>query len=379
MTRKTKRERLDLTKEELEKLTQISNSQVKPICEIQRAKILLLFNSGKSIIHIQRSLNISRVSIYKWIDRTLAFGIDAGMKNKFRKPKKAKITPDAKAWIINLACTKPKDHGYAAELWSHAKLAEHTRKYAPKAGHECLSKAAKATIQRILKENSLQPYKIKYYLEKRDPDFEKKMNDVLCVYKEVNLQNGTLQKDISPDVVTISIDEKPGVQGIKNIAPDLPPNPEKGQGRIQRDYEYKRLGTVSILTGLDLNTGKVIAQVHDRHRSREFIELLREIDAIYPKNCRIRIILDNHSAHISKETMAYLKTVPNRFIYVHTPKHGSWLNLVESLFSKMARTFLKHIRVASISELKERIINWVEEVNEAPIVYKWKKFDFDKK
>jgi len=377
MARKTSRAALLLSPEEYNDLKRISQSQTKPLREVQRAKILLHYHSGESITKIQQLVGLSRKAIYKWIDRALARGIETGIKDQYHSPKSPVITLEAKAWVINVACTKPKEYGYAAEIWSHSKLAEHTRKHALAAGHDCLKKAAKATIQRILKDQSLQPHKVKYYLEKRDPEFEKTMNEVLCVYKEVNLQN-EMSPDLSPDIITVSVDEKPGVQAIKSIAPDLPPDLEKGYKQIQRDYEYKRLGTVSILAGLDLHTGKVIAQVHDRHRSREFVEFLKEIDRTYPKDCSIRLILDNHSAHISKETMAYLKTIPNRFIYVHTPKHGSWLNLVESLFSKMARTFLKYIRVDSKEELKERILKWVSEVNETPVVHSWKKFDFAK-
>lgn len=377
MARKTTRAKLKLNSEELDKLKRIAQSQTQPLREVQRAKILIYYNSGENITKIQQIVGLSRKAIYKWIDRALARGIEAGTQDQYHSPKLPVITLEAKAWVVNVACTKPKELGYASEIWTHSKLAEHTRKYAPAAGHDCLKKAAKATIQRILKDQSLQPHKVKYYLEKRDPEFEKVMQEVLCVYKEVNLQN-KMPPDILPDTITVSVDEKPGVQAIKNTAPDLNPNLEKGYKQIQRDYEYKRLGTVSILAGLDLHTGKVIAQVHDRHRSREFISFLKEIDQTYPQNCSIRLILDNHSAHISKETMAYLKTVPNRFTYVHTPKHGSWLNLVESLFSKMARTFLKYIRVESKAELKERILKWVSEVNEAPVVYSWKKFDFAK-
>ena len=87
------------------------------------------------------------------------------------------------------------------------------------------------------------------------------------------------------------------------------------------------------------------------------------------------MILDNHSAHISRETRAYLATRPNRFIYVHTPKHGSWLNLVETLFSKMSRTFLRHLRVASREELRERILTGVQEINENPVIHRWRNFD----
>jgi transposase len=201
------------------------------------------------------------------------------------------------------------------------------------------------------------------------------MADVLCVYKEVNLQNEAGETGGTPSVITVSVDEKPGVQAIKNIAPDIMPEPGK-QSRVLRDYEYERKGTLSILAALDLHDGHVTAQVHDRHRSIEFISLLKELDAYYPVESTIRIILDNHSAHISKETMRYLASRPGRFVYVHTPTHGSWLNLVETLFGKMARTFLKHIRVNSKQELKERILLGIKEINDSPVVHQWKKFDF---
>ena len=215
---------------------------------------------------------------------------------------------------------------------------------------------------------------MEYYLERRDAQFEEKMHEVLMVYQEVALQNTAraLGEDAG-SVITVSVDEKPGVQAIENTAPDLPPVPEQ-HSTWSRDHEYKRHGTLSILAAVDLHNGEVIAQVHPRHRSREFILLLKELDEHYPKECTIRVILDNHSAHISKETMAYLASRPNRFIYVHTPKHGSWLNLIETVFGKMARTFLKAIRVKSREELKQRILQGVREMNLAPVVVRWKKF-----
>lgn len=373
MARKSQRAELYLTEEQRAQLEQIGNSRTKPFREIQRAKILLRYNDGMPISQIEKHLHVSRPTIYKCIDKALAAGPEAGLKDHYHRPFEPVISNEAKTWVINLACTKPTDHGLAAELWTLSELAKFTRKHAPAEGHECLSRAAKATIWRILSENSIKPHKIKYYLEKRDPDFDQKMQEVLIVYQEVNLQNDG-NKDINPAVITVSVDEKPGVQAIQNIAPDLPPQPGKYQG-IARDYEYKRLGTVSILAALDLHDGNIIAQVHDRHRSLEFIELLKELDAHYPAESTIRLVLDNHSSHVSKETMRYLASRPGRFVYVHTPKHGSWLNLIEAAFSKMARTFLRHIRVSSKAELKERILTGIKEFNNAPAIYRWKKFD----
>ena len=155
----------------------------------------------------------------------------------------------------------------------------------------------------------------------------------------------------------------------------MPPVAGK-HSRIGRDYEYKRLGTLSVLASLDLHTGHVIALVENQHRSIEFIKLLKKLDEYYPPQRKIRIILDNHSSHKSKQTMQYLAERPNRFVYVFTPKHGSWLNLVETLFGKMSRTFLKQIRVCSKEELKERILKGIEEINAQPVVHRWKEFAF---
>ena len=376
MPRKSQKAKLIFDEKQKEQLKTISQSRKAPIREVQRANILLRYSEDIPITEIENMVQVSRPTIYKWIEKALAMGIQEGLKDKYHRSKEPVITEEAKAWVINIACKKPTDFGYAAEMWTRSALAEHVKRYAPAAGHDCLKKAAKATMQRILDGHPIRPHKIAYYLERRDPDFEQKMTDILCVYKEVNVQNAATAAGEIPSIITVSVDEKPGVQAIKNIAPDIMPDTQK-QSRVMRDYEYKRLGTLSILAALDLHDGHVIAQIHDRHRSSEFISLLKEMDAYYPAALVIRIILDNHSAHISKETMKYLSTRPGRFLYVHTPKHGSWLNLVETLFGKMARTFLKHIRVNSKQELKERILLGIKEINASPVVHCWKIFSFD--
>jgi DDE superfamily endonuclease len=173
-------------------------------------------------------------------------------------------------------------------------------------------------------------------------------------------------------VAIVSCDEKPGIQAIATTAPDLPPQPGV-HPTFACDHEYKRHGTLSLLAGIDLLTGKVHALVRDRHRSREFIEfLIKLLDAAYPTHTAIKLILDNHSAHISRETRAWLATRPDgRFPFTFTPKHGSWLNLIEGFFSKFARSVLRHIRVASKQELKERIMAGIEDVNCHPVIHTW--------
>lgn len=375
MARKTGRPALAISADERQKLERLRDSRKAPKRETERAAILLSYAAGEGPTVIQQRLGVSRPTIYKCIDKALAAGVQSGLKDRYHRPKEPVITEQAKAWVLSLACTKPKDHGLAAELWSLSALARYTREHASAQGHPSLARAGKASIWRILHGGEIQPQKVQYYLEQRDAQFEQKMREVLMVYQEVSLQNAARARgEDAASVITVSVDEKPGVQAIANTAPDLSPVPGKYR-TWSRDHEYKRHGTLSILAALDLHNGEVIAQVHPRHRSREFILLLKDLDAHYPQECTIRVILDNHSAHISKETMAYLASRPNRFIYVHTPKHGSWLNLIETVFGKMARTFLKSIRVQSRDELKQRILQGVREMNLAPVVFRWKKFD----
>jgi transposase len=374
MARKTKRRPLVLTEDQLQKLMGISRSRIAPAQEVQRARILLEYHENPSISKVAQKVGVVRDTVYKCIDKALEMGWESALKDLYHRPKEPTITMEAKAWLVSIACAKPKDYGMAAELWTQKALADYARKHARQSGHPSLSQAGKATVNRILKSHALQPHKIKYYLEKRDPEFESKMQAVLLVYKEVHFQNESQETKGKRHIYSVCVDEKPGVQAIANVAPDLAPQPNL-HPQTARDHEYKRHGTASILAGLDLHDGHVFAQVHRRHRSREFIGLLKEIDAYYPPKAQIRLILDNHSSHISKETRTYLASRPGRFIYTHTPTHGSWLNLAETLFGKMARTFLRHIRVSSWKELKERILLGVQEINKYPVVHRWRKFE----
>ena len=375
MARKSSRAALTLTPEQVVALKGLTASRTAPLREVERAKVLLGYASGTTITELQRQLGFDRPRIYRCIDKALAAGVQAGLKDKYHRPHEPEITDEAKAWVVSIACTKPKDHGLAAELWTISALARFVGTGAQAAGFPRLANAGKSTVWRILDENKIKPHKISYYLEKRDPDFDRKMQEVLMVYRDVSIYRADAVHDARPNpIYTVSVDEKPGVQAIGLTAPDLPPVPGKAPA-VGRDYEYVRRGTVSILAGIDLHSGHILANVEDRHRSVEFIALLKRLDAHYPSEAVIRVVLDNHSAHISKETMAYLATRPGRFEYVHTPKHGSWLNLIECAFSKMARTFLRHIRVKSIDELKTRIMLGIEEFNAAPVTFRWNKFE----
>ena len=153
----------------------MSHARGSPAQEVHRAQILCRFEAGETITQIARALNTTRPSVRKWVDKALAMGASAALKDTWHRPHAPVITEEAKAWVVHLACSKPKEFGYAAELWTRSSLALHVRQHAVKAGHPSLAKAVKATVHRILAGQELHPERVQYYLERRDPDFEAKM------------------------------------------------------------------------------------------------------------------------------------------------------------------------------------------------------------
>ncbi len=369
----TKRQALSLSADEKLRLESVRRSRSGEKRETLHAGILLDLASGKSDGAVARSNGVNRHTVALCARKFLQFGLEAALRELPRPGKSRRIPDDAIAWVLHCACEKPKELGYAYELWTYSLLQAHVRKHCLEAGHPSLTELSRSRLHRILTQGEIRPHKIRYYVERRDPEFEAKMAVILHLYKEVEIVNaevleGRLQE---PPVVTISYDEKPGIQALATTTPDRPPKPNQFPSHL-RDYEYKRLGTVSLLAGLDLHTGRVTEIVSDHHASADFIALLGKLDEGYSPQTRIRLLLDNHSAHTSKETQAWLKLHPQRFEFVFTPTHGSWLNIVETMFSKMSRSMLRGIRVASKQELIDRIHLYFEQINADPVIFRWK-------
>ena len=369
----TKRRALSLSVEQKEQLEELRNSRSGAMREVLHAGILLDLDSGKSDSAVARANGVNRHTVGLCAGKFLRFGLDAALGDLPRRGRERQITDDGIAWVLDCACRKPCELGYPDETWTISLLQTHLRSHCVEAGHPDLARLSRSRLHRLLAGAEIRPHKIRYYMQRRDPDFEVKMAGVLHVYKEVEIVNaGLLEGSLKePPLVTLSYDEKPGIQALATTSPDLPPVPGRHPGPT-RDYEYRRLGTVSLLAALDLHTGRVTEIVSDHHASADFIALLGKLHAGYPPATRIRILLDNHSAHTSKETRDWLDLHPNRFEFVFTPKHGSWLNIVETMFSKMARSMLRGIRVSTKQELVDRIHLYFDRINADPVVFRWK-------
>jgi transposase len=269
---------LAMSDDEIGRLAAIARSRSEAARRVERAQILLSYRENPSFFAVGQRLGVHHQTVQRCVERALAYGPLAALDDRPRPGKEPTITPEAQAWLVSLACDKAKEHGYPHELWTTRLLARHAREHAPAAGHESLANLVQGTVCKILGQEDIKPHKVRYYLERRDAEFERKMAEILCVY----------------------------------------------------------------------------------------------LDAAYSADTAIKLTLDNHSAHISKETKAWLADQPEgRFEFTFTPTHGSWLNLIEGFFSKLARSVLRHIRVASKQELKERIMAAIEHFNRNPVVHAW--------
>lgn len=369
---------IHLTETEINHLQSIVQKGTVEARVYRRAKILLLKSEGRSNEAIAEKLDITVPTVRLCLQKYFESGIQSALEDFSGRGRKPEIFDDSKAWVVNIACQKPTAFGLSSELWYPTSLTKYVHSVAEEEGYPRMATASVSSIRKILREAQLNPHKITYYCEKRDPDFDKKMHDILVIYKQVELRFDEDGKfvpfaDDEEVVHTLSFDEKPGIQAIATTSEDKLPVVDSGKvSTILRDYEYKRLGTLSLLAAIDLLTGEAIPLVSETHKSRDFVSFLKALDDKYPKGEKLRLILDNHTAHTSRETQEYLNTIPGRFEFVFTPTHGSWLNMVEGFFSKMTRQMLTGIRVDSKEELVDRIYKYFEEINTVPVPYKWK-------
>src|ERR1700739_897967 len=177
---------LAMTAEEIETLTALSRSRTEAARHVERAQMLLAYRQQRSFFAVGQRLGIHHQTVQRCVERALAYGALAALDDPPRPGKEPTITPEAKAWLVSLACDKAKEHGYPHELWTTRLLARHARENGPAAGHDCLANLVQGTVCKILGHEEIKPHKVRSYLERRDAEFEQKMAEVLCIYREVH-------------------------------------------------------------------------------------------------------------------------------------------------------------------------------------------------
>jgi transposase len=230
---------LEFTEEELADLERVSRSRTEPASHVQRARILLGYRQTPSLYATGRAIGVTHQTVERCLRRARDLGVKAALDDRPRPGRERTISSEARTFVVDLACRKPKDLDYPHEVWTTRLLTAHVRERGPQVGHACLARLSQGTLCKILAAHEIKPHKVKYYLQNRDPEFAEKMAEVLEVYREVETLKvaARAQKGDAPAVAIISCDEKPGIQALATTAPDLPPEP-KVHETFARDQEY---------------------------------------------------------------------------------------------------------------------------------------------
>src|SRR6202023_3475722 len=227
-----------------QRLLEISRSRTEPTSRVERARIILAYLEEPSAYEVARTIGVTQQTVTRCLERAAELGAIEALDDRPRAGRDPVITAEAKTWVVAWACRKPKEWGYPHELWTTRLLAAHARQHGPSAGHPSLRKLAQGTVCKILAEQEVKPHKVRYYLEQRDPEFEPKMAEILCVYRQVAMLRSEadskgLGHDSGGSLAIVSYDEKPGIQAIATTAPDRPPLPSISP-TVMRDHENKR-------------------------------------------------------------------------------------------------------------------------------------------
>jgi transposase len=327
-------------KDIMEKL--LSAGQIKYKYGVRLQTVLQRAN-GKGTGEISDFLGIHPSTVSLYINRYNQYGIDSLLRDKTRKPGKEPISQEKKDEICKIVCTeRPKDETH----WS-------TRTIAKRVG------IGHTAVNRILNEMGLKPHLLKRRQYSTDPDFEKKLKDVVGLYlKPPN------------NAVILCVDEKTQIQALERTQPILPiirNVPER------QTIDYERHGTTSLFAALDVLSGNVIGECMNTHTSKDYIPFLKKVDRSCPEGKVLHIIADNLSTHKTKEVAAYFSTVPGRFVTHFIPTHSSWLNLVERWFAEITNKRIRRESWDSVSQLVKAIKDYIKTWNKSGRVFKWTK------
>lgn len=296
-----------------------------------RARIVLESTQGATATEVAESLGVSPATVHKWRSRFEEAGL-SGLGDRHRSGRPTKLTSSKTKQVLHLTTKRiPKESTH----WS-------TRLMAKYAG------VTQWQVRQIWQAADLKPHRIKSFKISNDPQFAEKVIDVVGLYMS------------PPDgAVVLSVDEKTQIQALDRTQPMLPLRP----GQIERrTHDYKRHGTASLYAAFEVATGKVLGRVTQRHRSREFVAFLRQIEAEVAADLDVHLIVDNSSTHKTAQVEAFRSAHP-RFHFHFTPTSASWLNAVESWFSQLERRSIHRGVFTSVHELRDEIKRYIKEHN----------------
>jgi transposase len=308
---------------------------------VWRARIILLTADGLGTAEIIRRTGKAKPTIWRWQERFMREGVDGLLRDKTRPSRLAPLPQQATIdRVIALTAREPP---HEATHWTAPAMAE-------------AAGISRSSVQRIWRAHRLQPHRVRRFKLSRDPQFAAKLRDIVGLY-------------INPPAhaVVLSVDEKPQIQALDRTQPGLPLKPGR---RRTMTHDYERHGTTTLFAALDVLAGKLIGRCMQRHRHQEFLRFLNAIEAAVPAGKVVHVILDNYRTHTHPKVLAWLARHP-RFVFHFTPTACSWLNAVESFFSRLTRRRLRRGSFTSVVDLQAAIKRFIAEANDHPRPFVW--------
>lgn len=298
---------------------------------------------GKSTIDTASFLGINVVTVSRYVHRYNDGGIEALLQDKTRLPGKAPISDEIKNELCRIVC---KEKPVNATHWSTRELGKRMG-----IGH--------ATVNNILRERGLKPHLVKKFQFSTDPEFDKKLEDVVGLY-------------LNPpeNSIILCVDEKSQIQALERsqpILPILPGVPER------QTHDYYRHGTTTLFAALNILSGKVIGECKDQHKAADYISFLKKVDRNCPKGKTLHIVADNYSAHKTKEVREYIDSKDGRFVEHFIPTHSSWLNIVERWFGEITNKRIRRESWSGVNELENAIEEYITHWNNSGRRFSWVK------
>jgi transposase len=331
-----------LNVEEKRTLESMSNSRTAPYRKVQRARLVLLAAEGMTNTAIAREVGLQRSMVVQWRQRFIGERV-VGLEDRPRPGKPRQYTDADRLRVIETACSqKPVGETH----WSVRTLAKATG-------------VGRDTVHQILRQANLKPHRVGTFSLSTDPDFTPKVVDVVGLYMHP-----------PENAVVLCVDEKTQVQALDRTQPLLPMRP----GQIERrTHDYKRNGTVQLYAALEVQAGRVVPRIEERHRSREFIAFMNQLLRVYPSG-ELHVILDNVKSNDSKEVKEWHKRPSHKRVAFHfIPTYSSWLNLAEVLFNMLQAKALRRGVFTSRQALVTAIMNYIRKFNEEGRIFRWTK------
>ncbi len=334
-----------VTDEERIELEQMTQSRSLPAGDVFRARLILMLAEGVPYRTIQARLDTTAPTISRWKERFLKDRVEGLLEIRHPGQKPSVITPMLQAKVLEATRRKPKD---GSTHWSCRKLAAQLG-------------VSKDTVQRVWHKAGLKPHRLERYMASDDPEFERKAADIIGLY-------------LNPPqhAAVFCVDEKSAIQALDRLDPVLPMSP----GRAERHgFEYYRHGTLSLYAALDVRSGKVHGKTAARHTSDEFVDFLQQVVGLCRPKQDIHVILDNLSAHKTQKVASFLHEHANLKLHF-TPTYSSWLNQVETWFSRIERDVIARGVFSSVRDLSRKLIRYIRAYSKTARPFNWKYSDF---